>query len=260
MLAGSTVTHASPALTPRSTTRLSALNRGPRELTAKPLSSWGFSLSREYALGLDPFLQDHQRVQQVLGPRRAAGDVDVDRNDLVHALQERVVVEHAPGRGAGAHRDHPFRLGHLVVDDAQDRRHLLGDAAGDDHEVRLAGRRAHRLRPEPRDVDARGRGRDHLDGAAGEAEMRWPHRVAAAPPDHLAERRREHVLSEGLGQFLYSQSRPPLRQMCARATSRMPMNTPISIRPNQPSWCISTAHGEKKIASTSKMMNNIAVR
>ena len=44
---------------------------------------------------LDLLVQRDDRVEQHLGPRRAAGQVDVDRDDVVDALDDRVVVEHA---------------------------------------------------------------------------------------------------------------------------------------------------------------------
>ena len=86
-------------------------------------------------LGVD--LED--RVHQHLGPRRAAGQVHVDGHDVVDALHDRVVVEHAAGAGAHAHREHPARLGHLVVDLAQHRGHLVAHPAGHDHQVGLPG-------------------------------------------------------------------------------------------------------------------------
>ena len=94
---------------------------------------------------------------------------------------DRVVVEHAAGARAGAHRDHPLRLEHLVVDLAQRRGHLVHDAAGDDQQVGLARRRAERLHPEARDVVARRDDRHHLDRAAGEPERVGPHRLRLRP-------------------------------------------------------------------------------
>jgi hypothetical protein len=41
---------------------------------------------------------------------------------------------------SGTQRDDSARLGHLVVDLAQRRRHLVAQRAGDDHHVRLARR------------------------------------------------------------------------------------------------------------------------
>src|ERR687884_2191173 len=56
-------------------------------------------------LALDLVLELDDRVHQRLRPRRAAGDVDVDRHELVGALDDGVVVEHAGARRADAHRD-----------------------------------------------------------------------------------------------------------------------------------------------------------
>ena len=66
----------------------------------------------------DLLLQHHDAVDQAFGTRRTAGHVDVHRNDRVDALHHRVVVEHAAGRRARAHRDAPLRLRHLLPDAA----------------------------------------------------------------------------------------------------------------------------------------------
>src|SRR5690606_40125319 len=50
------------------------------------------------------------RVHEGLGTRRAARRVDVDRHDLVDALHERVVVEHAARRRAHAQDRKSTRL------------------------------------------------------------------------------------------------------------------------------------------------------
>ena len=77
----------------------------------------------------DLLLQLQDAVEQRLGRRRAARHVDVDRHDAVAAAHHRVgIVVVAAAVGAGAHRDHPARLGHLVVDLAQRRRHLVASA------------------------------------------------------------------------------------------------------------------------------------
>ncbi len=65
-----------------------------------------------------------------------------------------VGVEHAAGAGAGAHADHPFRLGHLLIDVLQDRHHFDGDAAGDDHQIALPGAESHRLGSETGEIVA----------------------------------------------------------------------------------------------------------
>src|SRR5919201_255952 len=98
-------------------------------------------IGRRHA-GLDLLLEADDPLDERLRPRRAAGDVDVDGDDLVHPLEHGVVVEHPARARAGAHRDHPLRLEHLVVDLAQRRRHLVCDAAGADEQIGLARRRA----------------------------------------------------------------------------------------------------------------------
>ena len=110
-------------------------------------------------------------------------------HDLVDALEHRVVVEHPARERAGAHRDHPLGLEHLVVDLAERRRHLVRHAARDDQQVGLARRRAEPLHPEARDVVARRDDRHHLDRAAGEAERVGPDRVGLRPGDRLLDRR-----------------------------------------------------------------------
>ena len=130
---------------------------------------------------LDLLVQRLDRVDQRLGRRRAAGCVHVDGHDLVDALHDRVVVEHAAGRGAHAHRDDPLGLHHLVVDLTQHGCHLLADAAGDDHDVGLAWRAAEDLHAEPRDVVVGAAGGHHLDRAAREPERGRPRRARPRP-------------------------------------------------------------------------------
>src|SRR5205823_11370185 len=204
-----------------------------------------------------------------LRPRRAAGHMDVDGDDLVHALEHGVVVEHAAGARAGAHGYHPLRLEHLVVDLAKRRRHLVHHTAGDDEQVRLPRRGAETLHAEPSDVIAGGDDRHHLDGAACEAERVGPHRLALRPRDpllHGCEQEAildrldlaledagalpapEHALAlqpvvrEALLVHLCQRS-APFRQTYTYATARMTMKNASSVKPNQPSSCSTTASG-----------------
>src|SRR6185503_5526307 len=59
-------------------------------------------------------LEHHNPVHEAFGTWRTAGYVDVHRDDAVDALYDRVVVEHAAGGGARAHRDAPLGLRHLL--------------------------------------------------------------------------------------------------------------------------------------------------
>ena len=114
-----------------------------------------------------------------LGPGRAAGHVDVDRDDLVDALGHRVAVPVRPAAvGARAHRDHVLRLGHLLVETLDRRGHLVGDGAGDDDQIGLA--RAGRQRDDAEThhvVARRAEGRTHLDRAARQAPLVHPQAV-----------------------------------------------------------------------------------
>ena len=131
--------------------------------------------------GADLLVQGEDGVQQRLGRRRAAGGVDVDRDDLVHALDDGVVVEHPAGRGAHAHGDDPLGLHHLVVDLAEHRGHLLGDPAGHDHEVGLAGRGPEDLHAEAADVEV-GRARPTSSRWRSRPGRRWPARRCCGAP------------------------------------------------------------------------------
>src|SRR5690349_16801693 len=64
------------------------------------------ALANQPALALDLLLQLHQALGERFRPRRAAGHVDVDRDDLVDAVADRVrQLEEAAAIGAAAHRD-----------------------------------------------------------------------------------------------------------------------------------------------------------
>ena len=111
-----------------------------------------------HVLVADPLLQQDDALEQRLRPGRAAGHVDVDGDDLVDALGHRVAVPvRAAAVGAAAHRDDVLRLGHLVVEAQDGRRHLVRDRAGDDDEVGLAGAGRQRDDAEAHDVVARAR-------------------------------------------------------------------------------------------------------
>src|SRR2546427_6463353 len=104
------------------------------------VSSGCIGLSNEDLLLHDFLLELDEPVQERFRPRRAAWDVHVHRHDLVHSLDYAVGVVVVARRRAGTHGDHVAGLRHLVIDAANDRRHLAADGAGHDHQVRLAGR------------------------------------------------------------------------------------------------------------------------
>ena len=121
------------------------------------------------------------------------GHVHVDGDDLVDALGHRVAVPvGAAAVGAAAHRDHVLRVGHLLVEPLDGRDHLVGDRAGDDHDVGLARAGRQRDDAEAHDVVAgRGEGGAHLDGAAGEAPLVGPEAVLAGGVEEGGQRLRQ---------------------------------------------------------------------
>ena len=100
----------------------------------------------------DLFLKEHQSLDECLGAGRAAGNVEVHRNDLVHPLHHAVDIVHAAGVGAAPHGNDPARLGHLFVESKENRGYLLENGAGHDHQVRFPGGAAQHLGAETGNV------------------------------------------------------------------------------------------------------------
>ncbi len=139
------------------------------------------------ALAADLLLELEHPVEERLGRWRTPRDVDVDGHDAVAAAHDRVrVVVVAAAVRARPHGHDPARPGHLVVDLAQDGRHLVCERPGDDHDVRLAGRRAEDD-AEAVLVVARHGHVHHLDGAAREAKGHWPEGAGAHVADDLVD-------------------------------------------------------------------------
>src|SRR5213083_2166245 len=119
------------ASTARSASRVSTM--------ASPNRRWSPAriVTRSVPLRLDGdlVLELHEPVDDRLGTRRTAGYVDVDRDDRVDPLHGGVVVVEAARARADAEGDDPLRLGHLVVDALEHRRHLVADRADDEEHV-----------------------------------------------------------------------------------------------------------------------------
>ena len=147
---------------------------------------------------LDFLLQLHQSPDQRLRTRRTSGDIDIDRNQTIDALRHCVRVVRTAACRARSHRDHPLRFRHLIPKPANDRRHLFGHRAGDDHQIRLSRRRAKNFRPEARHVVTRIEHRHHLDRAAGQAELHRPKRRLASPIENFVDRGCEDVGIEAI--------------------------------------------------------------
>src|SRR5439155_2251697 len=137
---------------------------------------------------VDLLLELEDGVENSFGTRRASRDVNVNGNNLIAALHDGVIIEDAAGSGASAHGDDPLGLGHLIVKLANDRRHFLGEAPCDDHQIGLTGRGAKNFSAETGEIEAGGGHGHHFNGAASEAEAKRPDRAFAGPVHGCIER------------------------------------------------------------------------
>lgn len=126
-------------------------------------------------------LQLEDTEHECFGGRRAARDVNVHRHDAVTSSGHAVaVVVVAAAVGAATHGNNPSGVGHLIVDLAKGRCHLVGEGAGDNHDVGLA-RRGTENNSHAILIVTRSGKMHHLDGAAGETEGHGPERALARP-------------------------------------------------------------------------------
>lgn len=98
----------------------------------------------------------------------------------------------APTVGAGAHTDDPSWIRHLVVNLAKSGGHLVGESAGNDHDVGLTGRSAEDY-AEAILVVTRGGEVHHFNGAAGESKGHGPEGALAGPIGDLIGRCPESI-------------------------------------------------------------------
>ena len=132
-------------------------------------------------------LQLENTIHQRLTGRRAARHVNVHGDNTITAPDDAItVVVVATAIGTAAHGDDPSRLGHLIVDLAQRRSHLVGEGAGDNHDVGLAGGGSEDNSQAILIVSRRGEVH-HFDGAAGEAECHGPEGRLSGPVGHDVE-------------------------------------------------------------------------
>ena len=90
-------------------------------------------------------LKLHNAIKYSFRPRRATGYIDINRNNLVDALQHRIRVENTTTGGAGANSDYPTRFCHLQINLPQNRTHFLGNCARNQQHIALARCKAHTL-------------------------------------------------------------------------------------------------------------------
>src|SRR5229473_45355 len=146
----------------------------------------------------DFFLQQRNGINQLLGTRRTSGDIDIHRNDLIHALHERVIIEDATRSCARSHRNDPLRFRHLLPELANYGCHFVRDAAGNNHQVRLPWRRPEHFGAEARDIETRRTHRHHFNCATGEAKRHRPDGILAHPVDGRIERGHDNAFGHAV--------------------------------------------------------------
>jgi len=84
-------------------------------------------------------LQLHDRVDERIRSRRAAGDIYIYRHNGINSLDGIVAIVELTARICTlSHTDHPFRLRHLFPEEAQARSHLYRHGTGYDHQISLS--------------------------------------------------------------------------------------------------------------------------
>ena len=167
-------------------------------------------------------LQLEDTEHECLGGGRAAGNVDIHRHDAVATSDNTVaVVVVAATVGAATHGDDPSGLGHLIVDLAKGGRHLVGEGAGDNHDVGLARRGTENDSHAILIVTGCGEVH-HLNSAAGKTESHGPQRALARPVCDLVKSGAERQVSW----FVFF----PRRTQCSQTYSAYCMT------PFLPSW------------------------
>ena len=140
---------------------------------------WFLIQKRRFALNF--FLQANQSVQQRFRARWASRNVNVHRDKLIDPLQHSITAIHPAARCARAHGDAPFRFRHLLPNPFYGQRHLVGDGAGDNHDVTLSWRKPHHFGAEPRDIEP-GSGCCHqFNRTTGQTHGHGPERVLSHP-------------------------------------------------------------------------------
>src|SRR5690606_10995327 len=130
-------------------------------------------------------LQD--AVENLFGPRRTSGDINIDGNNPVDAMEYAIRVENATDACTSSDRHNPSRFGHLLVHLPKDGAHLFGDRSQYHQQICLARRKTQPFRAETRQVVMRAHGSHESDAAAGSRERPRPDGILTGKPHHLFE-------------------------------------------------------------------------
>ena len=114
-----------------------------------------YFISTEVFLYFHFTLQLHHAVVECFRTRRATGNVDIHRQNLVHTVHHVIgFLERASADGTAAYGYYIFRIGHLVVKTFQNGSHLVGYCSANHNHVCLARTGTGYLEPEARHIVA----------------------------------------------------------------------------------------------------------
>ena len=150
-------------------------------------------------------------VDQCLGTRRTARDIDIHGQNLIHARHNGIRIRKGAARNrTRPHCDHIFWLGHLLVEAHNRICHLPRQRPRNDQEIRLARTRAEDLVAEPRKIEARRRRAHHLDRTAGKPRGQRPDRARVCPAQELVKFHHEDIVTQTFGYAIrYLHERSP---------------------------------------------------
>ncbi len=129
------------------------------------------------------FLDFHDAVDDLLGSRRAARHINIDRNDFIDALQNRIRVKNAARRRASSDRQNPFWLSHLDINLLQNRPHFFRNRAHDHQKIGLPRRKTEPFHAKTSQIVVRPHRRHELDAAARSRKRQRPNRVGSSQTD-----------------------------------------------------------------------------
>jgi hypothetical protein len=136
---------------------------------------------------LDKIPQDEERDEERDGKRHTSRYVDINRHNPVTASYDRVtVVVVATTIGTTTHADNPARVGHLIVNLAQGRSHLVRQCTSHNHNIRLS-RRSSENDSKSILIITWGGKMHHLHGTACKTEGHGPQRALTSPVGNLIE-------------------------------------------------------------------------
>ena len=126
-------------------------------------------------------------IHECLRSRRTPRNVNVDRHDPVAPTGHTITVMIISASiCAASHADDPSRLWHLVVDLPESGGHLIGECAGNNHDIRLSRGSAENY-SQTILVVSRCAEMHHLYGAAGKTECHGPKRALTSPIGYLVD-------------------------------------------------------------------------